>query len=51
VDARLSRMLNSKLELSAEVSNILDRRLGANWPGFTGRTASIQLRWRSDSTH
>jgi outer membrane receptor for ferrienterochelin and colicins len=48
LDARLSRMLSSKLELSAEVVNLLDRRLGEEWPGFTGRTASIQLQWRSD---
>jgi outer membrane receptor for ferrienterochelin and colicins len=48
VNARLARQIGSRMELSGEVTNILDRRLGANWPGFTGRTFSIGLRWRTD---
>jgi hypothetical protein len=49
VNARLARQIGSRMELSGEVTNILDRRLGANWPGFTGRTFSIGLRWRTDA--
>ncbi len=49
VDVRLSRQLGTNLELNGEVSNLLDRQLGAAWPGFTGRRASLQLRWRSDA--
>jgi outer membrane receptor for ferrienterochelin and colicins len=48
LDLRFSRGLGDRFELGAEVSNVLDRRLGADWPGFTGRRASVQLKWRSD---
>jgi hypothetical protein len=40
--------LGDRFELGAEVINVLDRRLGADWPGFTGRRASLQLKWRTD---
>ena len=49
LDLRLTRQIGPRLELSGEVSNLLDRELGAEWPGFTGRRAIIQLRWRSDT--
>ena len=45
VGAQLSREFGGGLEVSAEVSNALDRRLGPDWPGFTGRTASFSVRW------
>ena len=49
VNARLARQIGSRIELSGEVTNILDRRLGADWPGFTGRTFSLGLRWRTEA--
>jgi outer membrane receptor protein involved in Fe transport len=49
VNARLARQIGSRMELSGEVTNILDRRLGADWPGFTGRTFSLGLRWRTEA--
>jgi outer membrane receptor protein involved in Fe transport len=49
VDLRLSRLIGTRFELSGEVNNVLDRQLGAQWPGFTGRRAILQLRWRSDA--
>jgi outer membrane receptor for ferrienterochelin and colicins len=49
VNARISRLIGSRFELNGEVTNILNRRLGADWPGFTGRTFSIGLRWRSEA--
>ena len=49
VSARLSRQVGPKLELSGEVTNLLDYRLNAGWPGYTGRTASIGLRWRTNA--
>ena len=48
LDLRLSRTLGDRFEVSGELLNALDRQLGADWPGFTGRRASVQLRWRSD---
>lgn len=49
VDLRLSRQIGSRFELSGEVNNLLDRQLGTQWPGFTGRRAILQLRWRSEA--
>lgn len=46
VDARLARPLPGGLELSSGVTNLLDRRLDGEWPGFTGRQIYVQLRWR-----
>jgi len=51
LDLRLSRTLGGKFEVGAELLNALDRQLGADWPGFTGRRASIQLKWRSDAVN
>ena len=48
LDMRFSRQLGGRLEVGAEFLNVLDRQLGAEWPGFTGRRASFQLKWRSD---
>jgi outer membrane receptor for ferrienterochelin and colicins len=48
LDLRLSREMGSRFELGAEFNNVLDRELGADWPGFTGRRASLLLKWRSD---
>ena len=48
VNARISRLVGSRFEANVEVSNLLDRRLGAQWPGFTGRTFSLGLRWRTE---
>jgi len=49
LDIRLSRRLAAGIELSGEVGNVLNRQPGPTWPGFTGRRASVQLRWRSDA--
>jgi len=49
LDARLSRLIGTRFELSAEVTNLLDRQMGDSWPGFTGRRAMVQLRWRNQS--
>lgn len=49
LDLRLARQLGNRLELSGEMRNVLDRQLGAEWPGFTGRQALLQLRWRSEA--
>ena len=49
VSVRLSRLVGPRLELSGEVTNLLDYRLNAGWPGYTGRTASIGLRWRTNA--
>ena len=48
VGGQWSRPFGEHLELSAEVTNLLNRRLGADWPGFTGRSGSISLRWRTE---
>lgn len=48
VGARLAHAIGPNLEVSAEVTNVLNRRLGADWPGFTGRSASLSVRWRTD---
>lgn len=48
VDFRLSRRLWDRVEIGAEVSNVLDRELGAGWPGFTGRRAAVHVRWRRE---
>ena len=47
LDIRLSRPMSNRLELSGEVTNLLDHRLGVEWPGFTGRRFAIRLRWGS----
>jgi outer membrane receptor for ferrienterochelin and colicins len=49
LDLRLARSLGERFELSTSIDNTLDRKLGTDWPGFTGRRLSLQLRWRSDS--
>ena len=49
LDVRLARSLGARFEVSTSFDNVLDRKLGADWPGFTGRRFSLQLRWRSDS--
>jgi len=49
LDARLSRLIGTRFELSAEVTNLLDRQMGDSWPGFMGRRAMVQLRWRNQS--
>ena len=49
LDVRLSRSLGERFEVSTSLDNVLDRNLGPDWPGFTGRRFSLQLRWRSDS--
>lgn len=47
LDTRLARTLRPGLELSAGVTNALDRRLGEAWPGFTGRQLFAQVRWHT----
>lgn len=47
LDLRIGRPLPNDLELSAEVANVFDRRLGESWPGYTGRAFTLQLRWQS----
>jgi outer membrane receptor for ferrienterochelin and colicins len=46
VNARLSRLIGPRFEVNGEVTNILDRRLGASWPGLRGGRF-LGLRWRS----
>jgi outer membrane receptor for ferrienterochelin and colicins len=48
LDLRFSRPLGGRFEVGTELLNVLDRQLGADWPGFTGRRVSLQLKWRSD---
>ncbi|OGT97219.1 MAG: hypothetical protein A3I79_03185 [Gemmatimonadetes bacterium RIFCSPLOWO2_02_FULL_71_11] len=33
-------------EVTVAVDNALDRRLGPEWPGFTGRSAALGISWR-----
>ncbi|MBV6521743.1 MAG: Vitamin B12 transporter BtuB [Gemmatimonadaceae bacterium] len=46
VDARATRRLMSVVDVSIGVDNLLDRRLGAAWPGFTGRQFQVSIAWR-----
>ena len=46
LDARLTQPLPSGLRWSLGVTNLLDRDLGASWPGFTGRQFVTSLEWR-----
>ncbi len=46
VDARLAWSLPWSLEGSAGVDNLFDARLGADWPGFTGRQVYAGLSWK-----
>lgn len=46
VDARVTRALPSGLTLSLGAQNLLDRRMGATWPGYTGRLLLTSLEWR-----
>jgi outer membrane receptor for ferrienterochelin and colicins len=45
---RLSRPIGAYLHANVEISNVLDRRPGPDWPGFTGRSVSLSLRWRTN---
>jgi outer membrane receptor for ferrienterochelin and colicins len=45
LDARVARSFRPGLELSVGATNLLDRRLGEAWPGYTGRQFFTQLRW------
>jgi outer membrane receptor for ferrienterochelin and colicins len=49
IDLRMLVPLPWALAVSAGVDNVLDRRLGGTWPGFTGRQAFAGLTWRNAS--
>ena len=46
VDLRLQAPLRWSVNLTVGVDNLLDARLGDDWPGFTGRQAYAGLTWR-----
>jgi outer membrane receptor for ferrienterochelin and colicins len=43
VDLRLTRPIVRGLDANAGVTNLFDRRLGTDWPGFTGRQLQVSL--------
>lgn len=45
-DARLALRLRAGVEATLGVDNLLDRRLGPEWPGFTGRLVYGGVSWR-----
>jgi outer membrane receptor for ferrienterochelin and colicins len=45
-DARLALRLRAGIEATLGVDNLLDRRLGPEWPGFTGRLVYAGVSWR-----
>ena len=47
VDARLTQSLPGELQWTLGVTNLLDTRLLAQWPGFTGRQVVLALGWRT----
>ncbi|MEX2281686.1 MAG: TonB-dependent receptor [Gemmatimonadota bacterium] len=48
VNARVARTISGGVTASFNVHNALDRRMGADWPGFTGRQFSLRLAWSSN---
>ena len=47
VDARLAVRVRTGIEATLGVDNLLDRRLGPQWPGFTGRLVYAGVAWRA----
>ncbi len=47
LDLRMLAPLPWALALTAGVDNLLDRRMGDAWPGFTGRQVFAGLTWRN----
>lgn len=45
LDARITREITPSLALVAGATNLLDRSMGEDWPGFTGRQLFAQVRW------
>jgi len=50
LDLRLLAPLPWALAITAGVDNLLDRRMGTDWPGFTGRQVYAGLTWRNAGT-
>lgn len=46
LDLQLNRELRGGMSLGVHASNLLDRRMGETWPGYTGRQLALQLRWQ-----
>jgi outer membrane receptor for ferrienterochelin and colicins len=44
-DLRLTRAFGSQIRAKVGVTNLFDRELGADWPGFTGRQVFAGLEW------
>ncbi|MEP7346578.1 MAG: TonB-dependent receptor [Gemmatimonadaceae bacterium] len=47
VDVRVMRAVAAGVDAALGVTNLFDRRLGDDWPGFTGRQLHVTLGWRS----
>ena len=45
-DARLVARVRTGIDMILGVDNLLDRRLGPGWPGFTGRLVYLGASWR-----
>jgi outer membrane receptor for ferrienterochelin and colicins len=48
LDLQLNREVTGRVSLGAFLSNLLDRRMGESWPGFSGRQFGLQLRWQQE---
>jgi hypothetical protein len=46
LDLQVSRELRGGMSLAVHSSNVLDRRMGEAWPGYTGRQLALHLRWQ-----
>ena len=44
-DLRFARPIGSQIRAKAGVTNVFDRALGTDWPGFTGRQFFAGLEW------
>lgn len=47
LDLRVIGSVNAALDWSIGVVNAFDRRLGNDWPGFTGRQLNASVEWRT----
>ncbi|MGQ0766919.1 MAG: TonB-dependent receptor [Gemmatimonadota bacterium] len=47
LDLRVIGAVNGTLDWSVGVVNALDRKIGSQWPGFTGRQLSGSVEWRA----
>jgi outer membrane receptor for ferrienterochelin and colicins len=48
LDARATVRLPRGMEATVAVDNVLDRQLGTDWPGFTGRSVALRLSWSGE---